>query len=137
VNSSIAVPFKGDQLGLADNAKWKAISEEKEQILCSAHVDKHHHSNPSKTQQRMVIVTTKNFFVLDGSMVIKDQIPLQEVQALAFSPYGDGVFVVQSKVAKKGDTLFSEASHIFEIVTRTFLATKALGRPPRVVCSES
>lgn len=117
--------------------KFSKINSKNDPIVFSATVTKLHRSDPNRSAERALILTSKHLYVLDNkSFDLCDQVPLDGIKGLSFSPYGDGLLAIHIENTEKRDYLLSTEQYLYEIVGTVVLTIKEAHaqRVPMVAC---
>ncbi|XP_065839410.1 unconventional myosin-Ia-like isoform X2 [Oscarella lobularis] len=129
---SVSQPFRGDYVGLKNDRAWNelAASLNETRVVWADLVMKVNRTN-GKTVQRILVITTQSFFVLDArSLRLFYRVSLAHLARVSVSQLADDFFVfhvTKEEAAKKGDYIFQN-HHVVEIVTKTRRAVLALSK---------
>lgn len=123
---SVAIPFKGDVLGLTGNPAWDKIQAGGEKILVSLSGFKRNRA--LKKEERGIVITDKAFYlIIEKGIKPKTRVPFENVIGIEISTISDGVFVLRTQNEKKGDLCLVDATggRLVEIATRLYRAIDA------------
>jgi myosin-1 len=125
-SESVAVPFKGDYIGLSRDEAWNqlATSLNDRQVVWADLVNKINRAD-GKAREKMLVITKLSFLILDPkTMKPLYRVPLSELQKVSVSKLSDDFFIFHiagkptDHALRKGDYIFQN-HHVIELVTKT------------------
>ncbi|XP_036106782.1 unconventional myosin-Ia isoform X2 [Molossus molossus] len=121
---SVAIPFRGDYIGLQGNPKLqKLTSKEEGPVLVAETVKKVNRGN-GKTSSRILLLTKGHVILTDSKKSqAKTVIGLESVAGVSVTSFKDGLFCLHlseiSSVGSKGDFLLV-SEHVVELLTKMY-----------------
>lgn len=117
--TSVPVQFKGVHFDLTSGssaAKWNKINSNNEQVVFAAMADKYHRHALKKAVPRLIVLTDKTVYILDGkSLALKEYYPISNVTQVSTTNLADGFIGLHETDSKKGDCLYQFHSSVIAI----------------------